>query len=245
MKRYLQKIALNTLPVSLLRNRLMCHAHNCMNTPIQQPLIDVSAIARTDAKTGIQRVVRNLYQQLLLAPPFGYQICPVMAARKQFYRHIPTNFLRHPNLTPTAKPIHIRAGDIFLGLDLSAHIIPHRLPEMWEWKNQGVRMSFFIYDLLPVLQPQWFNPKATQNFHRWLRAMAILADDAIAILHIVQANFGAWMQKHYGPTQAGLPCATIPLGAELDPHPASQPVDVYRRAVLQKSPLQSSSQGST
>lgn len=217
MMRWFQQLALSALPVSWMRHRLMHRTHTKTNTTPRQLLIDVSAIAKTDAKTGIQRVVRNLYQQLLLAPPEGYQICPVMATRKQFYCHIPTNFLQTQSATPT-KPIQIQAGDIFLGLDLSAHLIPHHLPEMWAWKKQGVRMTFVIYDLLPVLHPQWFNPKATQNFHKWLRALAWLADGAIGISRTVQTDFAHWMQR-YGLNESDIPCAVIPLGAELDALP--------------------------
>ncbi len=215
MMRWFQQLTLSALPVSWLRHRLMHRPHTKTDTTPRQILIDVSAIANTDAKTGIQRVVRNLYQQLLLAPPEGYQVCPVMATRKQFYRHIPTDFLQHPNLTPITKPIHIGSGDIFLGLDLSAHLVPHHLPDMWTWKKQGVRMTFVIYDLLPVLHPQWFNPKATQNFHKWLRALAWLADAAVGISRTVQTDFTHWMQR-YGLNESEIPCAVIPLGAELD-----------------------------
>jgi glycosyltransferase involved in cell wall biosynthesis len=217
MMRWFQQLTLSALPVSWLRHRLMHRTHTKSNTNPRQLLIDVSAIAKTDAKTGIQRVVRNLYQQLLLAPPEGYQVCPVMATRKQFYRHIPTNFLQTQSATPT-KPIQIQAGDIFLGLDLSAHLIPHHLPELWTWKKQGVRMTFVIYDLFPVLHPQWFNPKATQNFHKWLRALAWLADGAVGISRTVQTDFTHWMQR-YGLSESDIPCAVIPLGAELDAIP--------------------------
>ena len=235
MMRKIRQIALGALPVSLLRNRQARTARRADSSGHKQLLVDVSAIAKADAGTGIQRVVRNLYRQLLLTPPAGYQVCPVMATRKNFYRHVPGDFLQ-PGFTSSASgtPIQVAEGDIFLGLDLSAHLIPHHLSEMREWKNQGVRMSFFIYDLLPVLQPQWFNPKATQNFHRWLRAVAMLADDAIAISRTVQEDFGAWMQKHYGLSHADLPCATIPLGAELDQHgqPAELPPQIRSPFIL-------------
>ena len=52
----------------------------------KQLLIDVSVIFRNDAKTGIQRVVRALLRQLLLAPPAGWRIRPVFAGRTHGYR---------------------------------------------------------------------------------------------------------------------------------------------------------------
>lgn len=230
MFRFLQNIALKYLPVSFLRNRLANSAneYDRTNNTDKQLLIDVSAIAQTDAGTGIQRVVRNLYQALLAAQPEGYRICPVAATRKQPYGYLPTDFLLqspHNQTRTSLAPIQAHAGDIFLGLDLSAHIVPHHMPELFHWKQQGVRMSFVIYDLLPVLEPTWFNPMTTQNFHRWLRALAILADDAIAISRTVQIDFSAWMQQNYGLNECTLPCTTIQLGAELNTANSSNPAN--------------------
>ncbi|MET3139233.1 glycosyltransferase involved in cell wall biosynthesis [Undibacterium sp. GrIS 1.2] len=217
MMHRLKKIALNNLPVYKLRNRLQLSVKHLdgENSSIRQLLVDVSAIAQSDAKTGIQRVVRNLYQQLLRSPPNGYRICPIVASRKNFYHHVPANFLNMPTTSP-GTPIQVRAGDIFLGLDLSAHIIPHHLPELWAWKKQGLHICIVIYDLLPVLHPQWFNPRATENFHRWLRAVALLADRGIAISRTVQVDFHSWLSQKYDLTANDIPCATIMLGSELD-----------------------------
>jgi glycosyltransferase involved in cell wall biosynthesis len=226
MKHWIQQFLLNTLRMTLLRNRQISLVRSAReeSSNIKQLLIDVSEIAKSDAKTGIQRVVRNLYQQLLLAPPVGYQVCPIMATRKEFYRHVHMDFLQQPRpITANTEPIQIRPGDIFLGLDLSAHLISHHLPELWAWKKQGLRMTFMIYDLLPVLHPEWFNPQATKNFHRWLRAIALYADSTIAISKTVQTDFYEWMQQHYQLSNNDIPCATISLGAELDNHEATHP----------------------
>lgn len=216
-----QNIAIKYLPVSFLKRRL---AKNTTETrPAtnidKQLLIDVSVISKADAGTGIQRVVRNLYQELLAAPPAGYQVRPVAGTRKQGYCYLPVNFLQSPTKNPDdlrGVSVQVCAGDLFLGLDLAAHIVPHRMGELLQWKQQGVRMCFIVYDLLPVLEPTWFNPKTTQNFRRWLRAIAILADDAVAISRTVQSEFADWMQDIYSLNEYDLPCTTIQLGAELN-----------------------------
>lgn len=187
----------------------------------RQLLVDVSVIAQSDGRTGIQRVVRNIYLQLLKAPPSGYHVCPVMATRKQGYHYLPQDFLHAP-ATKTVEPINcnvvrVQSGDLFLGLDLAAHIIPHRLFELVGWKRQGVRMCFFVYDLLPILEPTWFNSRTTQNFRRWLRALAILADDAICISNTVAKDFTAWMLTSHHLNGGDIRCSTIPLGANIQP----------------------------
>ena len=215
MRKQLQKIALNTLPISLLRKRLPPHPNINSNTDQKQLLIDVSAIAQSDAKTGIQRVVRNLYLALLSAPPLGFKIRPVAATTQKAYGYLPTDFLQHQTVI-SVLPIKVGNGDIFLGLDLSAHLIPHHLDQLWHWKSAGLRVSIVVYDLLPVLHPQWFNSKVTQNFHRWLRAIALLADSTITISRSVKTDFHEWMQLHHHQSSIDIPCDIIPLGSELD-----------------------------
>lgn len=217
MPQLLKNLALKYLPVSFLRNRL---AKSTTKTSLsintdKQLLIDVSVISKADAGTGIQRVVRNLYQELLATPPAGYLVCPVAATRKQGYYYLPTDFLQQPS-SISGKPVQVHTGDLFLGLDLAAHIISYRMAELLRWKQQGVRISFLVYDLLPVLDPTWFNPKTTQNFKRWLRAIAILADDVIAISRTVQTDFSTWMQRTYDLDKCDLSSTTIQLGAELN-----------------------------
>ena len=215
MKQFLTDIAINTLPVNFWRNQAARHTE-CLNRINRQLLIDVSEISRSDAGTGIQRVVRNLYQQLLADPPVGYQIRPIAATRKRFYGYLSTDFLQQPHLTNVPfQPVQVSEGDLFFGLDLSAHLLPHHMTKLVDWRRRGVRMSFIIYDLLPVLQPDWFNPKATKNFHRWLRSMAILADNVIAISRTVQADFSTWMKRTYNLNADDLLYSTIRLGAEL------------------------------
>jgi glycosyltransferase involved in cell wall biosynthesis len=227
MMQYLQKILLNNLPVSWLRKRSRVRPGNSVLPESKKLIIDVSSIAQSDAKTGIQRVVRNLYQQLLSGPLTGYQICPVMATRGQFYRYVPVDFLQlaSPAIADT-RPIQINPGDIFLGLDLSAHLIPHHLSALLAWKKQGLRMTFLIYDLLPVLQPNWFNTKVSQNFKKWLRALAILADNSVAISGTVQGDFHVWMRDKCKLSVLDLPCAVMSLGAELNTEDSTE-TDVF------------------
>jgi glycosyltransferase involved in cell wall biosynthesis len=222
-RQLLHHIALTYLPVSFWRRRITYAAKNLSPPHLnKQLLIDVSAIAQIDVGTGIQRVVRNLYQALLATPPAGYRICPIAATRTQAYHYLPTDFLQRKTPTLTI-PVQVGNGDIFLGLDLSAHIIPRHLSQLWNWKQQGVCFSLFIYDLLPVLSPHWFNAKTTRNFHHWLRAIALLANNTITISRIVQTDVLSWMYQHYQLSATDIPCDTIPLGAELDSDTINSP----------------------
>ncbi|MBM5574148.1 glycosyltransferase family 1 protein [Deefgea sp. CFH1-16] len=82
------------------------------------------------------------------------------------------------------------------------------------WKTTGVAIHIIVYDLLPVRHPEWFKPKSSQNFHRWLKTIAIFADSAICISNTVKADLNHWLTQQYALNNR-LAISTIPLGADL------------------------------
>ena len=180
----------------------------------KQLLVDVSVIAINDARTGIQRVVRALWDQLLKHPPAGYRVRPICATRKRGYRYAP-DFPNKPTDQTSGTPVQVEPGDIFLGLDLTSHLLPRHQPELARWKRRGVTLYFMVYDLLPVLYPHWFNHKTSRNHNRWLRAMAIFADHVVCISNVVKNDMASWLKTRYGLETEALPISTIPLGGDV------------------------------
>jgi hypothetical protein len=87
-------------------------------------LVDVSVIIRHDAQTGIQRVVRAVWLQLQeIAAPW-LEIVPVFASHDHGYCYAAPDFLSKPLQDGPKRPVGARQGDMFLGLDLSAHLLP-------------------------------------------------------------------------------------------------------------------------
>jgi glycosyltransferase involved in cell wall biosynthesis len=218
---------LRRLPVPAVRNSLQKTGGKTSaqgdGGGARQLLVDVSVIVKNDARTGIQRVVRAILSQLAAQPPVGYQICPVYATRKQAYRYAPGQFAQTyglPDCFPADRPVKTGSGDLFLGLDLAAHLLPSHQAELARWKRLGVGIHFIVYDLLPVLYPQWFTPKTTRNFRRWLRTIAIFADSLVCISNTVRGELSVWLRQQYGLDIAALPLGVIPLGADI---PSSAP----------------------
>lgn len=213
---------LGLLPVVIIRKWL--HKPVCIRskpklvTGDKQLLIDVSVIITNDARTGIQRVVRALLLQLLRNPPVGYQVRPIFATRKHGYRYAPNHFGlldgKKSDLADTVV-VKVKSGDLYLGLDLAAHLLPANKSELAHWKRQGVLIHVIVYDLLPVLHPHWFNAKTTRNFHRWLKVIASLADSVICISNTVKAEFEGWLSHQYELSVGTIPVHTISLGADL------------------------------
>lgn len=174
----------------------------------RQLLVDVSRIHQHDAGTGIQRVVRALVGQLRAAPPPDCVIRTVAGTRRRPYCYVDGP----PGADDT---IHVRPGDLFLGLDLSAHVVPSQRRQLAGWKRQGVSLHFVVYDLLPIHRPDWFPPKLAAAIRRWVRSLAILADSAICISPVVRDDFTAWVTGRYGLRPEEIATAVIPMGYDI------------------------------
>lgn len=214
---------LSRLPVPIARKYLQ-RAVRENNLPEvaggeKQLLVDVSVIINNDGRTGIQRVVRAILLQLLRQPPAGCQVRPVFATRKQEYRYAPDHFgLPDAQASSLNGPsaVKVGPGDIFLGLDLAAHLLPLHKTQLAQWKRSGVELHIIVYDLLPVLYPNWFNSKTTKNFHRWLMTIAIFSDSVICISNTVKAELDDWLYQKYSLVTGTIPISSIPLGADIE-----------------------------
>ncbi|MFM9901885.1 MAG: glycosyltransferase family 4 protein [Polaromonas sp.] len=188
----------------------------------KQLLVDVSVVHQNDARTGIQRVVRALLIQLLATPPHGYNVRPVFATRQQQYAYAEPNFLNKSKKTQSTRKIaqpeivQVGSSDLFLALDLAAHILHHHKNQVLQWKRQGVQIHVVVYDLLPLQHPEWFNPKTTRNFKRWLAWLIVYADSAICISNTIKIELQNLINTHLGIHTNKLPVSTFILGANIN-----------------------------
>ncbi|MBY0582052.1 MAG: glycosyltransferase family 4 protein [Sphingomonas sp.] len=200
----------------------------------RQLLVDVSTIARTDAGTGIQRVVRALWLQLRALDRNALIVTPIVASRRSGYRIAPADFLQNPIIADpaTLPPVAIAEGDVFLGLDLALHVIPHRAHELRRWQACGVRLGFVVYDLLPVLHPYWFSPKINRRYVRWIGVVARHADEILCIARAVQDDLENWIEANI-PRRIKRPrMSVIRLGGDIVASAPSEGLPIDAEAVL-------------
>jgi glycosyltransferase involved in cell wall biosynthesis len=165
-----------------------------------QLLVDVSTIIGGDSRTGIQRTVRAILLKLCESPPANYVIRPVFAERHQPYRYAPTDFLRRSDTySQDSEIVQPGPGDIFLGLDLCAHILPRHTAQIRWWKTNGVRIELVVYDLLPLRHGQWFHSRMRRNFRKWLSFLERNADGVIAISQSVADDIQMWLNSRGTP----------------------------------------------
>jgi glycosyltransferase involved in cell wall biosynthesis len=111
------------------------------------------------------------------------------------------------------QPVLARRGDVFLGLDLAAHLLPQMEGDLARWRRDGVAINIMVYDLLPLLRPEWFPTRTARNFDRWLSVLARQADRCICISGAVAEALSHELAHR---TTGSLPEVTsIPLGSDL------------------------------
>lgn len=195
--------------------------------------VDVSTIHRHDSGTGIQRVVRALLLQLFAHADASTRIVPVFATKWRAYRVAGADFPIGPGLHAdiAGEPIVPRIGDIFLGLDLSAHLLPrHRIQFAW-LRTAGARVAVVVYDLLPHDHPEYFTPNNSGHFERWLNFLYRDADQAICISGAVADRLAAVVAERGG---GGPDICRITLGGDLSRSQPSRGVTDADRAMLDR-----------
>lgn len=190
-----------------------------------QLLIDLSVIAFHDAGTGVQRVTRATLAALSALSMPDITIRPVAASRTTDYRYLPHSFVlgdTPPDLTDCER-VRPKAGDIFLGLDLASMIMPHHEAQLAEWRQAGVAIHIFLFDMLPLLKGQWFRRPARRNFRRWVGVVERQADSVICQCETVAEQFVHWNNRWWPPYGRRKPkTICIPLSGDLNGSKPSQ-----------------------
>lgn len=171
-------------PHDLERLAIGVASNQVRNIKTRQFLVDVSELVRRDAKSGIQRVVRSILMQLLMAPPEGYRVEPVYGApgaRYRYARRFTTGFLGLDMGSLVDDVVDVEAGDVLLGIDLALEEVPANVNLYRAMRDKGVAVYFVVYDLLPLILADYFPAHAYELFSRWVETLATVGDGALCI----------------------------------------------------------------
>jgi glycosyltransferase involved in cell wall biosynthesis len=160
--------------------------------------VDVTATEVTTLHTGIERVVHGVLSQLLQGDSSGWRVEPVRL-RNGCYVHATSFALQMIGRSDVELPeeeVQPRAGDVLLGLDWVADLLPANRALLDSWRVRGARMFFVVYDLLPVRMPRWF-PEGIADMHaKWLQCIGDYADGLISISKSVAQDARDWFSEH-------------------------------------------------
>jgi glycosyltransferase involved in cell wall biosynthesis len=185
----------------------------------RQLLVDISYFVHHDAKSGIQRVVRNLLQEWTRNPPHGYRFEPVYASENgggyRYARAFMLDFVQCPGIVMDDDPICYSAGDTFLGLDLG-HLVVLANRESYEaLRRDGVDVRFVVYDLLPMTLPEVFLPGMAEVHEVWLNEITT-SNGVICISKAVADEVREWLNSDEERSSRFVKVDHFHLGADLD-----------------------------
>lgn len=161
-----------------------------------QLLVDVSELYFRDARTGIQRVVRAILGHWLATPPTGFSVRPVYATAGHGYRYANSLLSQGRGHGADDEPVTVAADDHFLGLDLGAHLFPEAEQWLAVWRAAGVRIHYIVYDIIPLLYPEYSSASIAAAFGPWLDGLARQADSLLCISRAVAHDVRSWLELH-------------------------------------------------
>ena len=182
----------------------------------RQLLVDVSELVQRDARSGIQRVVREILQEWLTKPSPAYRIEPIYVVPNsigyRYARKFTLGFMGCPIDSLSDEPVTYRAGDKFVGLDLQPAVVTSHRAYYRAMRDAGVSVRFVVYDLLPIQLPQYFLEGAKLAHEKWLEVVTE-QDGAICISKSVGESLRAWVDNQNSEHSARLEIDWFHLGA--------------------------------
>ncbi len=180
--------------------------------------VDVTAVVRSDLKTGIERVTRNIACELLRGSfnDVRVELVRFHEGHYVYCRDYACRLLGLDDLGLPEEIIEVSPGDTFFGLDWVADVIPGNKALFQSWRDRGASVYFMVYDLLPVLKPAFF-PTGIDRMHgAWLQSIATCADGLICLSRTVAKELRDWLGLQGVVRDRPLRIGYSHLGAELD-----------------------------
>ncbi|EMX8699892.1 glycosyltransferase family 4 protein [Klebsiella michiganensis] len=194
-------------------------ARNSFQRHTRKLLVDISVLAKHDAKTGIQRVSRSILSELLKAGVEGYQVSAVYYTPGECYRYANEYLSTHFDGEFGAdEPVLFSKGDILIATDLTAHLFPEVVTQIDSMRTAGVAACFVVHDILPLRRPEWSIEGVQREFPIWLSCLAQHADRLVCVSASVAEDVKAWIAENSQWVRANplLRISNFHLGADLD-----------------------------
>ncbi len=208
----------------------------------KQLLVDISALAREDLQTGIQRVVKAQLKYLFLSPPPGFRIEPVYLTDElgfwtlKYAQKFASSFLSLSETPLEDTLVEPYPEDIYYVPDLFGWGVceVYRHTQLYSnLKKRKVKIVFLVYDLLPVRFPEYF-PEGAKEVHAcYLEAVLKVADKILCISKATAEDLVSF-GKELGLQIKNLNIEILPLGADFEkvPHKELDPKEMSLLEVL-------------
>jgi glycosyltransferase involved in cell wall biosynthesis len=210
----------HAIPIASYGKRAIATA----SIPTKQLMIDISQLVVHDWRTGIQRVVRGLLQELLSQTYPAYLVKAVYADAAGQIRHankFTKELLGKTESSTEDHLVEIHSGDIFYCPDLHLN---YPFATLAFLRDEGLRIIFTVYDIIGITREGLF-PRAYQlAFTDWFAGVMTVADAIVCDSRSVADEVRNWLQDHPGQRTRPLPIGYFHLGADIEAsHPSRGP----------------------
>jgi glycosyltransferase involved in cell wall biosynthesis len=181
-----------------------------------QLLLDVSATAQDNLKTGIERATIRLMIEFfqnsrnLRAEPTRFTEGEWRYARELSLNVVGTQC----ELEET--PLEFHSGDVYLSLDWCPKAVSNAGPLFTALHEQNIPIYSLVYDLLPVLRPKMFPAWAEAEYRRWLTTLCEVADGLVCISRSVADELLTWLESTQISRSRPLRIGYFHLGADFE-----------------------------
>lgn len=127
----------------------------------KQLLVDVSELYHRDARTGIQRVVRSILNELFLQPPVGYDICPVYGDKTEGFRYTGKFHPEGAGEPREGQPVQAGPGDVS-GPGPGGPLVPRSRATAGGFRLAGARVYYVCTTLFRCAMLQFTVAGITQ-----------------------------------------------------------------------------------
>ena len=158
--------------------------------------LDVTELAKIDGKTGIQRVVRALLLAINQGHARGLHVQPIFFDGQRFRSANSFSNLFLGRDVSGDHLIDFGGGDHYLSLDLNVASIEASEPILKEMQRRGVNLNFLVYDVLPLMHPEWWPAGLADGFASWFAAVSRVADRLICISRAVRDDVAVQLELH-------------------------------------------------
>ena len=179
-------------------------------------LVDVTGTVKSDAGTGIQRVVKEVAAALYKGE--AYDI-PAIAVRCEGARLMSCNaFLADLKVAASAGPdveITVEPGDRLLMLSDSWNAFDELAPAFARIREAGGEVVSCIFDLIPELYPHACHEVTVPRYHAWLTKALMESDAFLAISRTVAEELAEFIELRGLSHRPGLKIGWFHCGADI------------------------------
>lgn len=166
---------------------------NRRNGP-RQLMLDVSATAKNDLKTGVERVARNLCRELIRSPG-EWKVEPIRIHEGQrLYARKFGLQLVSAQLELEEPAIEYRTGDFYLALDWCPETVLCDRQFFSNLRALDIPIYFLIHDVLPLLRPEKFPDWAVEDFRKWFVSLCEFSDGLMCVSRSVADGILEWLE---------------------------------------------------